>query len=206
MLNKEERDQFEASVQRVRQAVLRRVAPLPRAEARRISREQLYQGLALVFDQALQADTLPPACESGCSACCHQAVSVTPMEAEALVGFIRMHWSAEAAQQMRQAAEARASNDSPSLSWAERPPCVLLGEDHRCRAYEARPAACRKCHSLSRVACDAREDELPQNLKLLMDAEALMGGVRLALEDCGDEQPVQTLPKALLKAWRAAEA
>ena len=46
-----------------------------------------------------------------------------------------------------------------------------------------RPAACRKAHSLSAAHCAEQSPTIPQNLRLLVDAEALMAGTALAYRD-----------------------
>ncbi len=204
MLSEDERERFEASVRQVHAAVSRSVQHLSPSDARKVSLQQLYRGLGVVFEQAMQGDTLRPACESGCSACCHQEVSVTPIEAEALWCHLQANWSDHDVSRLLQSAmaQAQAQAHRSDLAWSEKPACVFLGADRLCAVYEIRPAACRKCHSLSRDACEARSENIPQNLKLLMDAEALIGGVRLTMDERGETQRVQPLPQALLDAWR----
>ena len=55
--------------------------------------------------------------------------------------------------------------------------------DERCSIYPVRPAACRKAHSLSAPHCAEQSPTIPQNLRLLVDAEALMAGTALAYRD-----------------------
>lgn len=63
-----------------------------------------------------------------------------------------------------------------------RQPCSFLVHD-RCTIYSVRPAACRKAHSLSAAHCAEQSPTIPQNLRLLVDAEALMAGTALAYRD-----------------------
>ena len=63
-----------------------------------------------------------------------------------------------------------------------RQPCSFLVHD-RCAIYSVRPAACRKAHSLSAAHCAEQSPTIPQNLRLLVDAEALMAGTALAYRD-----------------------
>ncbi len=73
---------------------------------------------------------------------------------------------------------------SPTLSPGSRAPCVLL-VDGRCSVYVARPAVCRKAHSLDVTACNAGSATIPQDLALLLDAESLIQGVAAACRSAG---------------------
>ncbi|WP_373046422.1 YkgJ family cysteine cluster protein [Vulgatibacter sp.] len=71
------------------------------------------------------------ACRAGCDACCQVELEVAPVEAAAVAAHLA---SLPAAQRDAIAATAEARQAGR---------CVMLGDDGRCRIYEARPLVCR---------------------------------------------------------------
>jgi len=96
------------------------------------------------------------ACRSGCSFCCHNAVSVSAPEAFRLAREVRalpaLEQAAVRATLLNRAAELSA------LTLAEqaqrRTPCALLSPHGICQAYAARPLPCIGMVSLDRDACE----------------------------------------------------
>lgn len=70
-------------------------------------------------------------CAAGCSACCRQRLTITGVEAAAIVAWARTRPAAE-----RAAIAAAAASGAADA-------CSALGPDGRCRIYEARPLVCR---------------------------------------------------------------
>ncbi len=96
------------------------------------------------------------ACATGCAFCCHQRVGVFAHEAVALLRYMRARLPrAEAAAiEQRVLANARTIDGwTPEQHRAANLRCALL-VDGRCAAYEARPSACARYHSLSRARCE----------------------------------------------------
>jgi Fe-S-cluster containining protein len=96
------------------------------------------------------------ACAAGCAFCCHQRVGVFAHEAVALLQHLRTKLPrAEAtAIEQRVLANARTIDGfTPEQHRAANLRCALL-VDGRCAAYEARPSACARYHSLSRARCE----------------------------------------------------
>ena len=96
------------------------------------------------------------ACMAGCAFCCHQRVGVFAHEAVALFRHLRtMLPRAEAdAIELRIRANAKTIDGwTPEQHRAANLRCALL-VDGRCAAYEARPSACARYHSLSRARCE----------------------------------------------------
>ncbi len=137
---------------------------------------ELHRGVDRVAARASERG-VPIACTPGCDHCCHARVEVLPDEAACLAQILR-HWPDEArrAAVARLQAQASARRAAPLARHA----CALLIE-HRCSVYAQRPAACRKAHSLDANACASGAASLPQDLALVLDAQALMRGVGQAL-------------------------
>jgi hypothetical protein len=175
-------------------------------------------GTSKIVDGVLgrAASQRPPACRSGCSHCCHQAVGVsapevlaiaahlqatrTPAELEAIIGRVR-----DADDRTR--GLTAADRLSPDL------PCPFLGdEDQRCSIYEARPLACRGTKSLDAGACErslrdpqARRELLadtlsvPRYLEPIRAFHAVAAGMQLALDEL---HGLEVLPLELTAAMR----
>jgi Fe-S-cluster containining protein len=90
----------------------------------------------------------PMACRAGCTACCHDDPDgVTGVELERLARVVD-GWPDGPAIRARFAALAARRTD-PAAWRRLRLPCPLLDAAGRCRAYEARPLACRAFHALT---------------------------------------------------------
>jgi Fe-S-cluster containining protein len=105
---------------------------------------------------ARRAEGAAIACAPGCTFCCHQRVSVYAHEAIALLSRLR----ALASRAVAEAIEARISANASAVDGmtveqhrAANLPCAFL-IDGRCAAYDVRPLACARYHSLSRARCE----------------------------------------------------
>ena len=96
------------------------------------------------------------ACQAGCTFCCHQRVGVFAHEAVALLRELRNRLSPAEAEtiERRILANARTIDRwTPEQHRAANLRCALLVEG-RCAAYDVRPSACARYHSLSRARCE----------------------------------------------------
>jgi hypothetical protein len=96
------------------------------------------------------------ACAAGCAFCCHQRVGVFEHEAAALLHFVRTRLPRADAEAIERRVVANASaidGWTPEQHRAANLRCALL-VDGRCAAYDARPSACARYHSLSRARCE----------------------------------------------------
>ena len=132
--------------------------------------EQLHQGLDTVAEQA-GANGPKPACQAGCAHCCHLRVEATDPEVLHIAQHLQTLPSADQATTLRRLQQHAAAASVGTT----RQPCSFLVHD-RCTMYSVRPAACRKAHSLSAAHCAEQSPTIPQNLRLLVDAEALVPG------------------------------
>ena len=138
---------------------------------------QLHQGLDTVAEQA-GANGPKPACQAGCAHCCHLRVEATDPEVLHIAQRLQTLPSADQETTLRRLRQHAAAVSVGTT----RQPCSFLVHD-RCAIYSVRPAACRKAHSLSAAHCAEQSPTIPQNLRLLVDAEALMAGTALAYRD-----------------------
>lgn len=165
---------------------------------------QLHQGLDAVASQAIAIGP-QPACQAGCAHCCHLRVEATEPEVLRIAQHLRTLPAAEQAAANRRLQQHVAASKPPATALAQMDPssshpqpehsaeptqtrlatgqpCSFLVDD-RCSIYSVRPAACRKAHSLSAAQCAERAPTIAQNLRWLVDAEALMAGTALAYRD-----------------------
>lgn len=137
-----------------------------------------------VDDLAARAAAAGPApdCHAGCAHCCRVRVEATDPEVLRIAhGLARQ----PAAQRNAVVERLRAHVAQQA---APRPGSTLYCSflvDRQCSIYALRPAACRKAHSLSVQQCADFAPQIPQNLKLLTEAEAMMAGTAAAYRQVG---------------------
>ena len=148
---------------------------------------------------ALRASELGPVpeCRIGCSYCCHIRVEVTDPEVFRIVRRIRQLPVSEVADLIDKLRQRVAEHDVDNVN--KRQSCTFLVEN-RCTIYEDRPATCRKAHSLLAKQCEVFSPEIPQNLKLAVEVEALMTGVSEAYHDVNLVASAHELNSAVLLA------
>ena len=180
MLTDDERSAFLQSIARVRQRAAQVLRQSQGADGAVAFIAQLHRGLDTVAEQA-RATGPQPACQAGCAHCCHLRVEATEPE----VFHIAKHLRAQPAEALADALSAlhrHVTTAALNPTNPARQACSFL-VDERCSIYPVRPAACRKAHSLSAPHCAEQSATIPQNLRLLVDAEALMAGTALAYRD-----------------------
>jgi hypothetical protein len=156
-------------------------------------------------------------CKRGCSHCCHLRVHVQPHEAFALAAWLRRHVEPERlAEIVRRLKEnvARTRELGEEARKRTNIACALLAPDGACSAYEARPAQCRRYHSLRLAACEAfrtqpdESIESPLHPALAHNAAVIITQAQHAVRAAGLEAENADLNFALLealenpKAWR----
>ena len=180
MLTDDERSAFLHSIARVRQRAAQVLRQSQGADDTVAFIAQLHRGLDTVAEQARTTGP-QPACQAGCAHCCHLRVEATEPE----VFHIAQHLRAQPAEALADALSAlhrHVTTAALNPTSPARQACSFL-VDERCSIYPVRPAACRKAHSLSAPHCAEQSATIPQNLRLLVDAEALMAGTALAYRD-----------------------
>ena len=200
MLSADEQSAFEESIARVRGLATRALQRAPSATEAIAFTAQLHRSLDTVAAQAAAAGPAPD-CKAGCAHCCHVRVEATEPE----VFRIAQHLAAQPTDQLDGVTSRLRQHTTHAKNSAARQPCSFLVDD-RCSIYSVRPAACRKAHSLSVHHCATQAPEIPQNLLLLLDAEALMAGTALAYRDVQLPASAHELNAAVLVALTDATA
>ena len=146
---------------------------------------RMYSRLADMQSAVAATNNVDVACRPGCSYCCHLRVEIRPHEAFALAHHIQTKLGAEqrarALQRIDQAL-ARIGALTPEQHIRAGIRCALLEDDGVCSAYEARPAVCRKYHSVSVDTCrNAFNDPSAPLTGEIEDEQVRMAGNAVAL-------------------------
>ena len=194
MLSDDEKSSFQESIARVRQLAARALHKTGSAHEAIAFTAQLHRGLDTVAAQAAATGPAPD-CKAGCAHCCHVRVEATEPE----VFRIAQHLAADQPHNAATTTARLRQHISKAQGGVVRQPCSFL-VDNRCAIYSVRPAACRKAHSLSVQHCATLAPQIPQNLRLLLDAEALMAGTAQAYGDVQLPASAHELNAAVLAA------
>lgn len=179
------------------------------AAAARMQTVRMYGRLAALQDGVVARDNVVLACKRGCSYCCHLRVEIRPHDAFVLAQHLQTRFNAG----QRARAVARIEATLARIATLSREqhvragiPCALL-EDGACSAYEARPATCRKYHSVSVETCRSAFSDTSapltgeiehEQVRLAGNAVAL--GHAKGLEDAGYDATLYELHDALHRA------
>ena len=171
-----------------------------------------------IVDASVRGHAVKTDCTRGCSHCCSLPVHVGPHEAFTLAAWLRQHFDAERLAKVIVKLEENAAR-TRALGTEGRKrsnlPCALLGDDGACTAYEARPAQCRRFHSVRVETCKASyanpaDDsiEAPLHPAVAHNASVIIAQAERALRAAGHDPDAVDMNLALLealgnpKAWR----
>jgi len=179
---------------------------------------RFHRTVDAVVEATVTGHRIELACKRGCSYCCHLRLEVQPAEAFAIAAWLRKHYAPERLDALRaRLRENVARTEAMGVEARKRTnmACALLGPDGACGAYEARPAQCRRYHSLDVAACAAFHAdptnealESPLDPALAHNAAVIITqaqhGARAAGLDAGNVDFNLALLEALEnpKAWR----
>ena len=162
----------------------------------------LHHSIDTVVVRALQAGFAPD-CKAGCAAWCGLPVSATDAEVFRIAQLLQLppppHTARVSARLHSHAQQRRAAALEARVN------CGFLVRG-QCSIYAVRPAACRKAHSLSVKHCEALTADIPQDVQLLAQAEALMAGTSGAYRQAGLPSSAHELNAAVLVALTDASA
>src|ERR1700687_2995233 len=177
-----------------------------------------YRRLDEVLEASVRAHAIHVACTRGCSFCCHLRLEVQPHEAFALAAWLKRRFTPESLARVIARLRANAAKTRAMGREARKRTnlaCALLAEDGTCSAYEARPAQCRRYHSLDVESCKtfyanpANEVlESPLHPAAAHNAAVIITHTQHALRDAGLNSENEDINFALLealenpKAWR----
>jgi Fe-S-cluster containining protein len=176
---------------------------------------RFYATLDEVIAATVRGHAVPVACASGCNYCCHLRLEVQPHEAFALADWLRKRW--DAARLAGLIARLRANAERTRELGAEQRKrtnlaCALLGEDGRCQAYAARPAQCRRYHSMRVATCreffegHSEEIESPMHPAIAHNAAVVITQAQHAVREAGLDAENCDLNFALLEALENPKA
>jgi len=197
MLNDEEQLAFQKSVENVRVLAARHLKNARDAANAVQFVNNLHRGIDKIAHQAAVHGPKPE-CTAGCAYCCRARVEATEPEIFLICREIRKHPGDEIKTLVLQL-QKRVEEDLGNRLNSNRPSCVFL-VNNLCSIYEVRPAVCRRAHSLSVEHCKNFSAEIPQNLELILDAEALMKGTSAAYIGSSLQSSGQELSAAVLMA------
>ena len=177
----------------------------------------LHRRVDEVLATTIEGHKVPIACARGCSWCCNLRVQVQPYEAFTLAAWLKRNF---APARLAQVLERLRSNVARTRELGEEArkrtniACALLGEDGACTAYEARPAQCRRYHSIDVEPCKAFHATHDETIEAAMheavahNADVIITQGRHAVRAAGLEDASVDMNRALLealenpKAWR----
>lgn len=185
------------------------------AATARMQTVRMYGRLAALQRGVMSDEMVGVACTRGCSYCCHLRVEIRPHEAFVLAHHIQTKCSPE----QRARVLPRIADNLERIALLSRDqhvragiPCALLDDD-ACSVYAARPAACRKYHSVSVAVCRAAFDDTAapligeiehEQVRLAGNAVAL--GYAKGLEEAGYDGALYELHYALHRALNDPKA
>ncbi len=177
---------------------------------------RFHRTVDAVMDATVGGHALALACSRGCSHCCHLRVEVQPHEAFALADWLRRHFdAARLASLVARLRENVARTRALGVEGRKRAnlACALLAADGTCSAYEARPAQCRRYHSLRLAACEAfhanpadESLESPMHAALAHNAAVIITQAQHAVRAAGLDAENADLNFALLEALENPKA
>ena len=175
-------------------------------------RGSLTKLFAFVFDSLARTDRAGPKdmiqCSKGCSHCCHMWVSVSAPEALVLAARLRT----EGRDLAPILAKAKLTQD---MDFDARgrfvAPCPLLGDDHGCSVYDARPLACRTATSADADVCrraylELSDEDIPQPMFFLAERAAYAIAMKGAFRRTGLPTAAYELNSALTIALLTPDA
>jgi len=134
----------------------------PDAETARSVTIRMYGRLADLQRDVITQRRLQIECKRGCSYCCHLRVEIRPHEAFVLAEHIATRFDAAQRAAIVTRLEANLSRIAPLTAATHIRAgiaCSLLDDTGACSAYDARPATCRKYHSVSVATCKSAFDD-----------------------------------------------
>jgi len=177
----------------------------------------LHRRVDEVLATTIEGHRVPIACSRGCSYCCNLRVQVQPYEAFTLAAWLKRNFSPERLAGViarLKANVARTRELGEDKRKRTNIACALLGEDGACTAYEARPAQCRRYHSMDVAPCKAFYETHDDTIEAEMhqavahNADVIITQGRHAVRAAGLDDASVDMNLALLealdnpKAWR----
>ncbi|MCK9200174.1 MAG: YkgJ family cysteine cluster protein [Gallionella sp.] len=191
MLSHDEQAAYLDSIERVRQSAVNHLGSNRNVAIEFVA--NLHRAVDKVTRQSAGSGAQTE-CRPGCACCCSVRVEATEPEIFRIAREVKKLPADRVA-----AIVERLRNFAAATDGAGRTDCAFL-KDHLCSIYEVRPAVCRRAHSLSEESCKHFAPEIPQNLEILLQADALMKGTSEAYRQVGLHASAHELGSAVLQA------
>lgn len=183
MLDQDEQSALEQSSRAVQTTVSAHLAAITSPAALIHFISNLQTGIDKVTQQA-QTNGAELACKPGCSHCCHAPVKALAPEVFKIAREIKKLDPESMLAITERLSDYLQQQSSSGMQWQTRPPCPFL-QNNLCSIYAIRPAVCRRAHSLKLDPCATSAPEIPQQLEIVLGAEALLQGTAAAYESRG---------------------
>lgn len=107
-----------------------------------------------------EGHSMPVACGSGCSYCCHSQINVIPVEALLIFSFVEKTFDYDEIRDLKVKIKnnqllTAGKTFKDRVAIKDLTPCVFLGKNGQCGIYSARPLICRSWHSFDRSVCES---------------------------------------------------
>lgn len=126
-------------------------------------------------------------CKVNCTFCCHNQVSITPIEILLIVEYIKNNFSSEETTQLKNRVNEldRLTGKMNAFQRKKaKKPCALL-VDNKCSIYPVRPLACKGWNSLNVKDCEiAFNSDTESDIKTLIAPIIITNSVSLGITDC----------------------
>ena len=196
LLTEEEQAAFHETIWRVRRLAAKNLCQGADADQAIKFIANLHHSLDTVVLRA--SERVPaPDCKIGCSHCCYVRVEATDPEIFCVARRVRQLPTSEVTNLIERLR--RHVSNGNAGGFDAKQSCTFL-VNNLCTIYEVRPAACRKAHSYSVEQCENFAPKITQNLKLIVEAEALMAGTSDAYHEISLMASAHELNSALLVA------
>ena len=160
--------------------------------------QSLQQGVDRVVGAAVDGGAHID-CKAGCSHCCSARVEAIAPEIFQIARELEQRAAEELTETVDRLQAHIAASDKENTAWSHRKCCPFLTKN-LCSIYKVRPAACRKAHSVDVSKCEAHAPAIPQNLEIVLNAEALLRGTSGAYRQRGFDASGHELVRAVLVA------
>jgi Fe-S-cluster containining protein len=196
MLTTEEQAAFALSKKNVEQTVARHLRTLKGRPSVVAFIANLQHGVSQILDGAIEQG-VGVACKAACKHCCHARVEALAPEVFLIARELK-GWPSEELAGLMQKLRAHVAAKSSASAWSQRSECPFLTSD-LCAIYDVRPSVCRRAHSLDVRKCEANSPEIPQDLGVVVNIEALTKGTADAYRQLGfDPLALELAPAVLL--------
>ena len=156
---------------------------LPRINA---SMKQLQEESENLVNNQFDKSEIKIDCKVNCTFCCHNQVSITPIEILLIVEYIKNNFSPEETIQLKDRInqlDKLTGNMNAFQRKKAKKPCALL-VDNKCSVYPVRPLACKGWNSLNVQDCEtAFNSDTESDIKTLIAPIVITNSVSLGISN-----------------------